>query len=262
MSIEVEVAITDIHGKFDLLRKALDYTYSEFPHKPLRFIFTGDMIDRGPDSKEVLDLIKSGPEREGDEFIALVGNHDDWAIQAHDAYMAWDEARLNRDSNQAYLWSKYEGVFGNWFEQGGAQTLRSYMPDARLDNDFYRALGLMPIDWLKTLPFMYETDTRLYVHAGISPGGPLERQDRLTCTWIRYEFLYADAGQFGDFKKHIVHGHTPQHKNKVPGQPELLPHRTNLDCAAAYGHNLAVGYFLADQATGPFHVELFSASDD
>ena len=87
---------------------------------------------------------------------------------------------------------------------------------------FRTALPEHHLAFLKSLPFLFESGGILFVHAGIRPGVPIERQQPDDLTWIREEFL-AHQGDFGRF---IVHGHTPV------DQPDIRPNRINIDTGA------------------------------
>lgn len=165
-------AIGDIHGQYDLMRAALSDIETRQPSGAL-VIFLGDYIDRGPQSREVVETLMAGPKRGCDRWICLTGNHEDMMLQAH--------------SNRS-LWSW-------WIRNGGETALQSFG-------------GKVPAQvrsWCAALPTFHETDHHFFVHAGVRPGRKLAEQDRDDMLWIRDLFLDFD----GDHGKHIVHGHTP-----------------------------------------------------
>jgi serine/threonine protein phosphatase 1 len=172
---EAIYAIGDIHGRYDLLTKALRKIGSDSRDAAATVVFLGDYIDRGPQSREVVESLMQGPSREGDRWICLKGNHE---------AMASDACRTGH--NRAV-----------WLDNGGDATLKSFG-------------GTMPaavLDWFDALPLSHETEHHFFVHAGIMPGVPLDAQDSESLMWIRRRFL-DDARDHG---KHIVHGHTPSH---------------------------------------------------
>ena len=83
---------------------------------------------------------------------------------------------------------------------------------------------------------------RLYVHAGVDAGIPLEMQSEKTLLWKRYP--KHDASGFGGL--HVVHGH-----DNDPEGPLLYEGRTNLDTAAWKTGRLTVGVFDDDRPGGP-----------
>ena len=131
-----------------------------------------------------------------------------------------------------------EGEWTSWLDNGGRETLASY--DGEVPAEHRR--------WLRRLPVCARDADRLYVHAGFRPGVPLAEQEEEVCIWIRGRFLDADL------PGHVVHGHTPQHIDKLQvDRPERLPHRTNLDTGACWTGVLSVGAFEPGRA-GPMDV--------
>jgi serine/threonine protein phosphatase 1 len=204
-------AVSDVHGCADLLRRvfsAIDLHLSRAGPARALHVFLGDYIDRGPDSRETIDLLIDRGRRH--ESIFLKGNHE-----AFLAEVMQDAARLN-------VWKDY----------GGIQTLMSYgiTPSLKPDRD---EGGRLVHELLNTMPFQHRQFFRslrssfvcgdfFFVHAGVRPGVPLTRQREEDLLWIRDEFLQSEA----DFGKFIVHGHTP-----VP-KPDIRPNRINIDTGA------------------------------
>jgi len=160
-------AIGDIHGCLDPLRRLMDQIH---PSETDEVVFIGDYVDRGPDSKGVIDYLLGLTGR----YIFLMGNHE----------------RMFLD----YLQGKERFLF---LYNGGAATMESY-----------GGLSSIPaahLDFLNRSRLYYETDEYLFVHGGIRPGIPLEQQDPKDLLWIREEF-YAFPGRY---PKTVVFGHTP-----------------------------------------------------
>lgn len=214
--------IPDLHGMKNLLDKALFEINERECATPNRhkIVFLGDYIDRGPESAQVVKTIRDGIEA-GKPWIALKGNHEDFMAQAV------------VDNN--------ENMGGNWFINGGRETIDSY-----LDLKTLTGIGYMEADalWMKSLPTYYQDEHRVYVHAFAPEQFNLEDAPEHTLLWTRYP-KGDDIGYRG---KHVVHGHTPQK------EPELLINRTNLDCGAVFGNTLAIGVFKDDLAWGPVEV--------
>jgi len=162
--------IGDIHGCLKPLEQLLKKIA---PGAKDRLIFVGDYIDRGPDSKAVVDFLLRLPYR----AIFLLGNHE---------YMLME-----------YLEGGGEEIY---MMNGGDATMKSYggrekIPAAHLD--FFRRL--------KTF---HEDPEFIVVHAGIRPQIPMERQRLEDLIWIRQEFF----NYLGTYPKPIVFGHTPMRK--------------------------------------------------
>lgn len=163
--------VPDIHGRADLLKATLDFIYhsSEFA----KITFLGDYIDRGPDSKGVLDILMSGPPASGDyEWEILRGNHEDMMLEAHE-----------------------KNLFDWWANNGGKQTLESFGGEVP---DLY-------LRFLSELPRYSWDDHRIYVHAAVSQNYKLEKQPEGMTQWYRYDYNF-DRPLFG---RYVVHGHTP-----------------------------------------------------
>ena len=209
-------AIGDVHGRSDLLGQALAWIEADAGPRPARVVFLGDYVDRGPDSKGVVETLMRGPRRPDHEWVPLKGNHD--------AMMAAACAGVRPENVML------------WFANGGVETLESYEPGwrmrrASLPGDVVPAEH---VSFLRGLPCRFEDEARIFVHAGLRPGVPLAEQDEEDMLWIRDEFLRSDH----DFGKLVVHGHTPN-----PDGPELLPNRLNLDTGAVWTGRLTVAAF-------------------
>jgi serine/threonine protein phosphatase 1 len=206
-------AIGDIHGSFGkltaLLRRCLEHSGGN----ECRFVFLGDYVDRGPQSREVVTLLMERQASAPKQYLCLMGNHEDMLANA---------ARRGDELP--------------WLTNGGASTLASYGVPRAED---------IPADhlaWIERLPLFVCDEHRFYVHAGIMPGAPLDRQPREALLWIRERFL-SDPRDHGMF---IVHGHTPTQT----GLPDLQPNRVNVDTRAWHGGPLTAAVF-DDTAAGP-----------
>jgi serine/threonine protein phosphatase 1 len=209
------LAIGDIHGCFDKLKSLLAACDAFRGSQSARFIFLGDYVDRGPRSKDVLDLlIKAGGERDRD-FVCLRGNHEEILLRAA------DKNRSDRD-------------LMTWWGNGGEQTLESYGVDDPSD------LPAEHLDWMRSLPLHTRDCHRLFVHAGIRPGITLASQSDEDLLWIREPFL-SSADNHGAL---VVHGHTPTLARK----PDLRPNRVNIDTGACFGGPLTAAIFSEKEA--------------
>src|SRR6202521_3063617 len=146
--------IPDIHGRYDLLSEGLVEIIARGDAGVV--VTIGDYVDKGPESKQVIDRLLSGV-AEGWSLVALKGNHDAMMVEA-----------LRDPSKMAA-----------WIEKGGDAALASYggeeadVPPAH-------------IAWLDGLLLMHVDAHRLYVHAGVDPELPLDRQHEATLLWKRY----------------------------------------------------------------------------
>jgi len=207
-------AIGDIHGCIDMLRELLARIEREAVGEPCKFVFVGDYVDRGPDSRGVVDELMALQRRTGDDAVFLMGNHEEQLLNA-----AGDSA--------------HDAL---WMFNGGGTTLRDYgVADAR-------ALPADHLAWFRALQFTHDDGRRLFVHAGVNPKRPLDDQDPHELMWIREPFL-SDTRDYGRL---IVHGHTPQRA----GEPDLRANRLNIDTAAVYGGMLTAAIF-TDEQTPP-----------
>jgi len=204
--------IGDIHGLDDLLGAALGEINARARGAAAVIIALGDYVDKGPKSRQVIERLLPGIGG-GWKFIALKGNHDAMMVEA-----LRDPSKL-----------------AAWLEKGGDAALASYGGDPA-------AVPQAHIGWLERLPLTHVDAHRLYVHAGVEPGVPLDRQSETTLLWKRYPKGNPDG--FGE--RHVVHGH-----DNDPEGPLLYPGRTNLDTAAWRTGRLTVGVFDDDRPGGP-----------
>jgi serine/threonine protein phosphatase 1 len=201
-------AIGDIHGCQDKLERLVARCRSDAKDDAATFVFLGDFIDRGPDSRGVVQHLIDFQARRPGRAVCLCGNHEDLALAAVD------------DPRQTDQWVVYNG---------GDKALRSYgvASPSELPGDH--------VAWLRALPTHHDDGRRFFVHAGVNPSRPLDRQDRHDLLWIREPFL-SDPRDYGRF---IVHGHTPL----KDGRPDLRTNRVNLDTAAVLGGPLTAAIF-------------------
>jgi serine/threonine protein phosphatase 1 len=203
--------IGDIHGRSDLLDRMVDQISRDLDASPASDCVTvtlGDYIDRGPDSRGVLDRLVRNPFPT--DFVALKGNH---------------EALLE-------MFLDDPTVAEHWRRLGGLETLHSYgvpvgnlMMGANYEQAAKALEAAVPDEhfkFLASLKTSIMTGKHFLCHAGVRPGVPLERQSVEDLLWIRDEFLNSRV----DFGRIVVHGHTPSER------PEVLPNRINIDTGA------------------------------
>jgi serine/threonine protein phosphatase 1 len=204
-------AMSDIHGCATLLDRAFDAIEADLAHHSVPqagFVFLGDYIDRGEDSRRTLDILI---ERTGlYSTIFLKGNHEQILLD-----FLQDPTLLQE-----------------WRQFGGLQTLISYglKPSVNpssgelfeLARDLGAALPASHRRFLQALRPTFSYGDYFFVHAGVRPGVPLDQQSERDLLWIRDEFLRSQD----DFGKFVVHGHTPVM------EPDLRPNRLNIDTGA------------------------------
>jgi serine/threonine protein phosphatase 1 len=195
--------IGDIHGCLAPLKRMLEHLEPDL-HKD-RLVFMGDYIDRGPDSRGVVDYILQLQARyPAGNVVCLRGNHE--------IMLADFLAGRNRE---LFLFN------------GGLDTLKDYWGD---NWDELPELAL-PLDhqrfYQELLPF-YATEDYIFVHGGLKPGVALEEQRDEDLYWIRGEFIASTE----DFGRRVVFGHTPFKK------PLVLPNKIGIDTGLVYGNFL------------------------
>jgi serine/threonine protein phosphatase 1 len=202
--------IGDIHGRADLLDKLALQIEDDLKSAPpiVVAVFLGDYIDRGPQSKAVVDRLCRGAFPT--PIVTLRGNHEQTLLDAFDD----------------------ESVFASWRQFGGLETLMSYGVDvSRLmrglgyDNARAQLLEKTPAahrKFLEASSAAHELGDYFFCHAGVRPGVALARQADADLLWIRDEFLESPAFH----GKIVVHGHTPV------AAPDVRPNRINIDTGA------------------------------
>jgi len=190
-------AVGDIHGRLDLLNPLLDHLMEDLRASAAGrkvIVFLGDYIDRGPDSKGVLDRLVEVAADTAVEARFIRGNHEE-------RMMAFLE-----DST----------VGPSWCEYGGVEALESYGLHPPAMKHVAQAWGHVAADLDHRLPKSHRhllenlepavsIGGYFFTHAGARPGVPLDAQSERDLMWIRGSFL-DDAGAF---EKVVVHGHTP-----------------------------------------------------
>ena len=203
------VAVGDIHGCYDELMQLIDHVHSyTFGAEDTKWIFLGDYVDRGPDTKKVIDfLIEFQKLKPVGQVTCLMGNHEDNFLQC--------------------LKLKDRGGFENYLLNnsiGGQETMKSY---GGFDFNF---IPDKHISWMNDLFLWHLTKhegwpyPRIFVHAGIDREHSMSEQEKFILLWDR-EFR-SDARIDGGY---VVHGHTPKKR------PEIKHNRINIDTGCVFG---------------------------
>lgn len=191
-------AVGDVHGRLDLLDPLLDAVDADAASSDAErkvVVMLGDYVDRGPDSRGVIDRLLRLRQGDGRERRFLRGNHE--------------------DRMEAFLSDPELGP--GWCDYGGREALRSYgvtPPAMRGDADGWtdaaralnRALGPDHRAFLRDLEYSVEIGDYFFAHAGARPGVALADQSQQDLMWVRNAFLSDPR----PFERVVVHGHTPE----------------------------------------------------
>ncbi len=204
-------AVGDVHGRIDLLYQLLQMLERDNAERaPMQtiLVFLGDLIDRGPASRQVADRVRAGVNWA--KTIALIGNHEAVMLDVLDGHVE---------------------TLSQWLHFGGIETLESWgIPRQKIEMgtriEILEALRAAVTQeeraWLRRMRSSLRIGDYYFVHAGVRPNVPLDKQiddDRL---WIRKDFLESRK-KFGPM---IVHGHSISHG------VEQRPNRIGLDTGA------------------------------
>lgn len=209
-------AIGDIHGHANELLALHEVIRREIAANPdlnHQVIHLGDYIDRGPESRKVLEILASGigiPIKE----VFLVGNHDQFLREL---------LNLNPDVDKYFI--------NNWYENGGIATMRSLGVDGygrlidssdlgELRARTIHALGEDLVEFLYSLETIYQDGEYVFVHAGIDPRRNISDQEFADLLLVREPFLSSEASWKHSFC--VVHGHSVS-------APAVCSHRISVD---------------------------------
>lgn len=211
---ELVYAIGDIHGRDDLLGQLISMMEADArmrqPYEKCTLVFLGDYVDRGFQSKDVLDRLLS-LKLDWTEVVCLKGNHEDMMLD--------------------FMLDPLHNV--SWLQYGGLATLASYgvkmieTEDGQLDivkasKELQEKVPDAHFAFLRDAPLTHTSGSYLFVHAGIRPGVALHAQDPHDLTFIRDEFTESKR----NFGVRVVHGHTGVQN------PLELPNRIAVDTIA------------------------------
>lgn len=215
-------AIGDVHGRLDLLtamHRRIEAELSQRPSTDWRVIHLGDYVDRGPDSRGVIDFLIDAQRRDP-RHLMLAGNHDLGFLDFLDVpdpdglFMRYGGVQTALSYGVSLTANAY------WF--GKAETVRQ--GHAAL----VEAVPQNHVEFLRSLPFSVTFGDFFFCHAGIRPGVALESQSLQDLIWIREVF----HDHTGLHPKIVVHGHTPVPKAEITGN------RVNVDTLAWQSGNL------------------------
>jgi serine/threonine protein phosphatase 1 len=164
------IVIGDIHGHYDGLMRLLEMIS---PAATDQVYFLGDIIDRGPQSAQVVEFVRSSP------YQCLLGNHEQLLLES------FPQGQIFTPALQA------------WLHSGGRATVASYGSGGVL---------LDHLSWIHTLPTHLDLGDVWLVHAGVHPGMAIDQQTSQEFCWIREEFHSSTQPYFEN--KVIITGHT------------------------------------------------------
>jgi len=213
--------VGDIHGRADLLADLVERIAADarrFPDATKQLVYLGDYVDRGPHSRQVIDIVLDATPP-GFSRVALIGNHE--------------------EAMRAFLVDPVDNA--EWVRPfGGAATLLSYgvslppgVPTPERLRQAAKALEeALPVrhrQFLEDLVDRHALGDFLFVHAGVDPGRPLTDQRPQDLRWIREPFL----SRREPLEKVVVHGHT------ITETAEFHPNRIGLDTGAYFSDRLS-----------------------
>jgi serine/threonine protein phosphatase 1 len=225
MSDRVYYAIGDVHGEAERLKKLHDFIVEDIArhNAPACVIHLGDLVDRGPDSRGVIETVMAFEHRQTDalQVRTLYGNHEEMMVEA-------------------VVKPGYDAI-RHWAGNGGYAAMRSYAAAAGKDietmsvSEMLDVIDMKHIAWLRRLPTIHKDEARklVFVHAGIDPRTYPNCKEEIHL-WTRSPIFFNDErwpkrpeldGLF------VVHGHTPNERLEVERQPRRL----NIDTGAVFG---------------------------
>jgi serine/threonine protein phosphatase 1 len=197
----------------------------ESPPQEAEIVYLGDYIDRGPDSRGVIELLIGRAGRgDGIGKTFLLGNHEHGMLE--------------------FMRDPYSDLGSIWLDWGGRETLESYgftlppvvLPTEREDlgQGLARALPPSHRAFLEGLSTQAMLGDYLFAHAGVDPRKPLDQQALSDLTFIREPFLSWHLDPlYKPLPRKVVHGHT------IAEEPQNLPHRVGVDTGAYAGGPLS-----------------------
>ena len=222
-------AIGDVHGRLDLFEQLVSLIRRDNAGRsPARvtLICVGDIIDRGPDSAEIVRRCMLFGERT-DRFVVLKGNHEAMLV---------DSLSGNFLALSLWLRSGGDAALSSW---GVSDDLVATGPSKELVRAARALIPAKTRAWLGDLPLLCRRGDYLFVHAGIRPGIDIDLQTPEDLLWIRGEFLRSEADHHGIV---VVHGHSVSDGGVVS-----KPNRIGVDTGAYRTNILSATMLEADE---------------
>jgi len=213
-------AIGDVHGELEKLDRLHDFVREDAARLGVSpfIIHLGDLIDRGPDSRGVVERVMRIEREEEGRAVTLMGNHEEMLLHA------WASSDRN--------------LYALWMLNGGDHAIVSYERANGRRSDWRDSVDADHVRWMRSLPSMMRDEERrlVFVHAGIDPKSfpNCEPGVRL---WTRSNRFF-DPGRWPKRPELegllVVHGHTPTHDF----EPHVSPRRINIDTGAFHSGRL------------------------
>lgn len=214
-------AIGDVHGCLDRLATMHELITEDLKTRPIPapvLVHLGDYVDRGPDSAGVVARLAEGSALPKMPMVNLMGNHEQMMLAA----LATGETEATE----------------LWLANGGGDSLLSWgVPRSAQPKEWPGYMPKWHLIFLRDLAVRHQVGGYLFVHAGVRPGVPLERQTRHDLIWIREPFLSSNE----PFGLVVVHGHTPRQ------EPVIRQNRIGIDTGAVMGGMLTCAVLEEDR---------------
>lgn len=195
----------DIHVRYDLLYKALQFVYSENSNGG-KIIFLGDYIDRGPMNKKVLETVMNP--KENWEFICLMGNHEEMFVDACDGKLLF-----------------YDPTVG-----------LEFVPNANTQDDLRNGMPKAIVEWMRNLKLFHFEGNNVFAHAYYDDSILPEHQTAADVLWARMDDFQSYTSQQN--RLFLTHGHTPRKHGPLRAQ-----NRVNLDAGAVFNGRYVIGEY-------------------
>ena len=182
------ICIGDVHGEIHKLKnlfEKLSFTKND------TIVFLGDYIDRGEDSKGVIDFVLSLKDK--CNLVTLKGNHEMFALDS----LKFTEGQMSK-----------KNMFHSWMANGGVACLRSYHRDGLYmdkPDEIIEEMFIDHGDFFNNLKLTYETDNHIFVHGHLAHEQDVEDQEEWQCIWGRFNDIYPHKSG-----KTVVCGHSVQ----------------------------------------------------
>lgn len=215
MTDHVYYSIGDVHGEDEKLARLYDTIREDATRLggAYQIVFLGDLIDRGPDSRGVVERAMRACA--AGEAIALKGNHEELMLHAFD----------REDTIGLY----------HWANNGGDETIESYERANGRREHWRETVDAAHLKWLRNMPTIWRNEARglVFVHAGIDPASFPHCSEEVRL-WTRSRRFFdserwPERDELRDLL--VVHGHTPTRDS----QPDVQRRRINVDTGACFG---------------------------
>lgn len=206
--------ISDIHGHLNTFRFLVEQKLKLSSEDELYLL--GDYVDRGPDSKGVIDYIWKLQDKLK-EVVCLRGNHESMLL----------DSALGED------------YYEHWVSNGGQETLESFEAES------IEEIPAIYLNFLEELEYYHEQENYILVHAGLN----FEENDPLSISedmlWLRDWYGSIDYEWLG--KRTIIHGHTPIPYNHIESLARNLEELRylNIDCGCFFSYRSGKGRMCA-----------------